>query len=80
MNNSQTTNNETFKKQLLDQYGERERLVRETERKTITSLSRTRTTQLEHQGKHPQRKILGSNSVAWLLSDLLMFITQRGAL
>jgi prophage regulatory protein len=61
---------------LLKQYGEKDRLVREAERKTITSLSRSRTTQLEKEGKHPKRKVLGSNSVAWLLSDLLLFINK----
>jgi prophage regulatory protein len=61
---------------LLQQYGEKDRLVREAERKTITSLSRSRTTQLEKEGKHPKRKVLGSNSVAWLLSDLLFFINK----
>jgi prophage regulatory protein len=61
---------------LLKQYGEKDRLVREAERKTITSLSRSRTTQLEKEGKHPKRKVLGRNSVAWLLSDLLLFINK----
>jgi prophage regulatory protein len=61
---------------LLQQYGEKDRLVREAERKKITSLSRSRTTQLEKEGKHPKRKVLGSNSVAWLLSDLLFFINK----
>jgi prophage regulatory protein len=69
--------NKTLDKQsLLQQYGETDRLVRDAGRKTITTLSRSRTTQLEHQGKHPKRKVLGSNSVAWLLSDLLVFINQ----
>jgi prophage regulatory protein len=63
---------------LLAKYNESERLVRETERKRITSLSRSRTTQLEREGKHPKRKVLGNNSVAWLLSDLLIFINERG--
>jgi prophage regulatory protein len=64
------------KQKLLADYGEQDRLVREAERKTITSLSRSRTTQLEKEGKHPKRKVLGSNSVAWLLSDLLLFINK----
>jgi prophage regulatory protein len=62
---------------LLDSYGEKERLVREVERKLITSLSRSRTTQLENEGKHPKRRVLGNNSVAWLLSDLLLFIHKK---
>jgi predicted DNA-binding transcriptional regulator AlpA len=65
------------RKTLLDLYGEKERLVRDPERKNFTSLSRSRTTQLEKEGKHPKRKILGTNSVAWLLSDLLLFINKE---
>jgi prophage regulatory protein len=68
----------TVKQKLLQQYGEIDRLVREAERKHITTLSRSRTTQLEKEGKHPKRKVLGNNSVAWLLSDLLIFINERG--
>jgi prophage regulatory protein len=67
-----------IRKELLAEYGETDRLVRESERKRITSISRSRTTQLEREGKHPKRKVLGNNSVAWLLSDLLMFINERG--
>ncbi|GAA6171506.1 hypothetical protein NBRC116592_11760 [Colwellia sp. KU-HH00111] len=65
------------RKTLLEIYGEKERLVRDPERKNFTSLSRSRTTQLEKEGKHPKRKILGTNSVAWLLSDLLLFINKE---
>lgn len=65
-----------IRKELLDIYGEKERLVRDPERKEFTSLSRSRTTQLEKEGKHPKRKVLGNNSVAWLLSDLLIFINK----
>jgi prophage regulatory protein len=72
------TNHETINKQkVLAEYGETDRLVRESERKRITSLSRSRTTQLEREGKHPKRKVLGNNSVAWLLSDLLLFIHKE---
>ena len=65
------------RKVLLEMYGEKERLVRDAERKHFTSYSRSRTTQLEKEGKHPKRKILGTNSVAWLLSDLLLFINKE---
>ena len=54
----QTNPNVISKKELLADYGENDRLVREAERKQITSLSRTRTTQLEKEGKHPPRKLL----------------------
>lgn len=56
--------------------GEQERLVRDEERQKITTISRSRTWQLEREGKHPKRRKLGANSVAWLLSDLLWFIHQ----
>ncbi|MFT6910228.1 MAG: prophage regulatory protein [Oleiphilaceae bacterium] len=69
------TNSQT--QSVLNQYGETERLVREAERKRITTLSRSRTTQLEREGKHPKRVVLGSNSCSWLLSSLLMFINEK---
>ncbi len=62
--------------EMLTIAGESDRLVRETERRKITTLSRTRTWELERQGQHPARTKLGLNSVAWLLSDLLWFIYQ----
>jgi prophage regulatory protein len=76
MSLKQLENTTPDRQALLQRYGEKDRLVREAERKTITSLSRSRTTQLEKEGKHPKRKVLGSNSVAWLLSDLLFFINK----
>ncbi|WEM42252.1 AlpA family phage regulatory protein [Photobacterium sp. DA100] len=54
--------------------GEHERLVRDEERQRITTISRSRTWMLEREGRHPKRRKLGANSVAWLLSDLLWFI------
>ena len=62
---------------ILATYGESERLCREAERKHITSLSRSRAWELEQQGKFPARRRLGSNSCAWLLSDLLLWIHQQ---
>jgi len=56
--------------------GESDRLVREVERKKITTLSRSQTWVLERKGLHPKRTKLGHSSVAWLLSDLLWFIYQ----
>ena len=61
---------------ILAAYGESERLCREAERKRITSVSRSRAWELEQQGKFPARRRLGSNSCAWLLSDLLLWINQ----
>ena len=63
---------------LLSLYGEpHDRLVREKERKSITSISRSTAWKLEREGKFPQRKQLGPKSCGWLLSDLLIWITER---
>ncbi|MEH6823847.1 MAG: AlpA family phage regulatory protein [Motiliproteus sp.] len=62
---------------LLAEAGEKEALCRDNDRKLITSLSRSRTWQLEREGKHPKRVILGPQSVAWRKSDLLAWITQQ---
>ncbi len=65
------------RQELLKIAGESERLVKDLERKNITTLSRSQTYQLERVGAHPSRKKLGTSSVAWLLSDLLWFIYQQ---
>jgi len=62
------------RQELLKIAGESDRLVREIERKKITTLSRSQTWVLERKGLHPKRTQLGHSSVAWLLSDLLWFI------
>ena len=60
---------------MLAEYGEKlDRLVREKERKYITSMSRSTVWDLENKGRFPARKPLGRNSCAWLLSDLLCWI------
>jgi len=65
------------RKELLAIFGEKDRLVRDRERKTITSLSRSHTWCLEKKELHPARIKLGNNSVSWLLSDLLWFIYRQ---
>jgi prophage regulatory protein len=66
---------EIKRQSILNQYGYlHDRLVREAERKEITSISRTRAWQLEKSGDFPARKKLGLSSCAWLLSDLLLWI------
>ncbi|MCW8866388.1 MAG: AlpA family transcriptional regulator [Colwellia sp.] len=65
------------RKELLQIVGESDRLVKDLERKKLTTLSRTQTWKLEKQGIHPKRIQLGTNSVAWLLSDLLWFIYKQ---
>ncbi len=57
---------------VLSAYGVTERLCRESERKRITTLSRSRTWELENLGQFPKRRKLG-NANAWLLSDLLLW-------
>ncbi|MGQ7949565.1 helix-turn-helix transcriptional regulator [Providencia huashanensis] len=64
--------------ELLKINGEsRDRLVREQERKRITSISRSTAWKLEREGKFPQRKQLGPKSCGWLLSDLLIWINEK---
>ncbi|MEQ5202536.1 MULTISPECIES: helix-turn-helix transcriptional regulator [Providencia] len=72
------TPNSTLRMELLKRHGEpRDRLVREKERKIITSISRTTAWKLEREGKFPKRKQLGPKSCAWLLSDLLIWINEK---
>lgn len=61
----------------LNAAGMQEGLCRDEERRSITSLSRTRTWQLEREGKHPRRVALGPASVAWRKSDLLCWLEQQ---
>ncbi len=56
-----------------------ERLVRESDRRAITGVSRTQWWTLERKRVAPARLRLGCNSVAWRLSDLLAWIEQQGA-
>lgn len=55
-----------------------DRLVREAERKLITSISRSQAWVLEQKGEYPPRIKLGSRSVAWKLSELLAWVESRG--
>ena len=65
---------------ILAEYGEQyDRLVREKDRKRITSISRTTAYNLEKVGRFPARKPLGRNSCAWLLSDLLLWVRNPPA-
>jgi len=65
------------RQELLKIAGESDRLVKDQERKKITTLSRSQTWKLERIGVHPQRVQLSTNSIAWLLSDLLWYIYQQ---
>ena len=65
------------RQELLKIAGESERLVKDEERKKITTLSRSEAWKKESEGAYSNRIRLSQNSVAWLLSDLLSFIYQQ---
>lgn len=56
-----------------------DRIVREAERKAITSVSRTTAWSLERKGLFPKRRQLypQSSSVGWLLSELVEWVASR---
>ncbi|HCE3287770.1 transcriptional regulator [Vibrio parahaemolyticus] len=54
-----------------------DRLVREDERRFISSVSRSQAWVLEQQGLFPKRIRLGNRSVAWRLSELLEWVKTR---
>ncbi len=54
-----------------------DRVIRETERQLITSISRSQAYQLEKQGRFPKRITLGSRSVGWRLSEIMAWVDQR---
>lgn len=54
-----------------------DRLVREDERRLITSTSRSQAWILEQKGLFPKRVRLGNRSVRWKLSELLEFVESR---
>ena len=58
---------------------ETDRLVKEPERKRITSLSRVQAWKLEQRGLFPRRRRLTpqGSSVAWLLSELMDWVKSR---
>ena len=54
-----------------------DRLVREDERRLITSISRSQAYLLEQKGLFPARRKLGNRSVCWKLSELLAWVEGR---
>lgn len=54
-----------------------ERIVREEERRLITSISRSQAYQLEKLERFPKRIQLGTRSVGWRLSELLTWVQNR---
>lgn len=57
-----------------------DRIVREAERKKITSVSRTTAWALERKGLFPKRRQLypHSSAIGWLLSELNEWVASRG--
>ena len=62
-----------FKQLTLD------RIVKEAERKQLTTISRSQAWVQEQKGLFPKRVKLSQNSVGWRLSDLLEWIESREA-
>lgn len=56
-----------------------DRMVKEKERKLITSVSRAEAFQLERKGQFPSRRKISNRSVGWLLSELLEWVKSRDA-
>lgn len=54
-----------------------ERIVREADRRYITSISRTKAWKLEKEGLFPKRLRLGNRSVGWKLSELLEWVDNQ---
>ncbi len=54
-----------------------DRFIRWKELKTIVPLSRDRIRVLENEGRFPKRRKLGTNSIAWLESEVLEWLNTR---
>ena len=56
-----------------------DRLIREKERETLTTLGRVQTWALEKEGKFPRRrKLYGGGSInVWFLSEIMEWIQSR---
>ena len=57
-----------------------DRLIGEKECRQITSLSRASRWRLERQDLFPARRRISPNRVAWLLSEILTWISEREAI
>lgn len=54
-----------------------DRLIREDERRFITSISRAQAYELEKKGLFPARIKIGLRSVAWRLSEIITWVEKR---
>ncbi|MCY3416778.1 MULTISPECIES: helix-turn-helix transcriptional regulator [Citrobacter freundii complex] len=63
------------RRQLLNEYGvPYDRIVREKERRDITSLCRSSAWEMEQNEAYPKRRKIGKAGAGWLLSDLLHWL------
>lgn len=61
----------------IKQDGETTRLIDFRELKHLCGLSRSMVWRLEHEGKFPRRRLVTTNKVGWLLSEVLEWIAER---
>ncbi len=66
-----------FHLNIQQQYGVPDRIVREKERRLITSLSRTQACAREREGKFPARIQLSTRAIGWRWSELLGWVEQQ---
>jgi prophage regulatory protein len=57
-----------------------DRIIRESERLLITSISRSQAFQLERLNRFPKRIKLGNRSVGWRFSELMLWVQAGGSL
>ncbi len=60
-----------------DNQTEPDRFIREHECLAITGLSRATRWRMEREGKFPKRKQISKNGVAWLLSEITVWMQTR---
>ena len=77
MNNPVINNLLKKRAEVLAHYGEQERFIRENERMNITSISRTTWWRMEREKLAHSRKKISEGGVAWLLSDILLWMSQQ---
>lgn len=77
MNQSNKANSSTESTQPITLNATYDRIVKEAERKKITSISRSQAFQLERKNQFPKRVRLSKMSVGWRLSELLAWVESR---
>ncbi len=56
-----------------------DRFLREPEVRRITGLSRTTRWRMERRGEFPRRRSISRNAVAWLASEIEVWVADRAA-